>query len=190
MRSSSRVCPPRRTVCTDKPSREPGRRPSRHGERSRTNSSSPIWTPYVETGKGSYGMYGRSGYGACSDSVEEFTEVDATVEGQWKTMVAELAKTGSFKNCQAVCDVSASMSGEPTEVAVALGLVVSELTEEPFRNQLITFSHTPKLHTIKGTTHRDRVCDVMEMEWGMNTDLLKVFDLLLEKTAENYAQST
>ena len=49
------------------------------------------------------------------------------------------------------------------QVAVALGLIVAELTQEPFRNQLITFHESPKLHTIQGNTLRDRVKDVMEM---------------------------
>lgn len=108
-------------------------------------------------------------------------EIDATIEGQWKALVDELARSGNFKNCQAVCDVSRSMSGVPMQVAVALGLIVAELTQEPFRNQLITFHESPKLHTIQGNTLRDRVKDVMEMEWGGNTNLLEVFDLLLSK---------
>jgi hypothetical protein len=37
-----------------------------------------------------------------------------------------------LRNCLAVCDVSGSMFGTPTEVCVALGVLVSELSEEPW----------------------------------------------------------
>ncbi|KAK6252822.1 hypothetical protein QUC31_014542 [Theobroma cacao] len=45
----------------------------------------------------------------------------------------------------AVCDVSGSMSGISMEVSVALGVLVSELSEEPWKGKLITFSKNPKL---------------------------------------------
>lgn len=100
-------------------------------------------------------------------------------------MIAKLAETGNFKRVTAVCDVSGSMSGTPMEVAIALGLVVAELTEPPFRNKLITFSETPKLHTIRGHTLAERVADVSHMEWGMNTNLLAVFELILQEATRN-----
>ncbi|PWA51499.1 hypothetical protein CTI12_AA466310 [Artemisia annua] len=51
-------------------------------------------------------------------------------ELQWKRMVNDLLKGGKLTNCIAVCDVSGSMSGTPMDVCVALGLLVSELSEE------------------------------------------------------------
>ena len=60
-------------------------------------------------------------------------------ELQWKRIVDDLLKKGKMKNCLAVCDVSGSMYGThmtmygtPIEVSVALGLLVSELSEEPW----------------------------------------------------------
>ncbi|KAK3223751.1 hypothetical protein Dsin_010776 [Dipteronia sinensis] len=46
---------------------------------------------------------------------------------QWKRMVEDLSKECKLRNCMAVCDVSGSMKGTPMEVAVALGILVSEL---------------------------------------------------------------
>ena len=69
-------------------------------------------------------------------------------ELQWKRMVDDLLKKGKLKNCLAICDVSGSMRGEPMEVSVALGVLVSELSEEPWKGKLITFSKNPKLYLI------------------------------------------
>lgn len=105
---------------------------------------------------------------------------DEVIESQWKDIVKKLLSNNSFKSVMAICDVSGSMTGVPMDVSIALGLIVSELVEEPFKNKLITFSKDPKFHNIVGNTLLERVNNVRGMDWGMNTDLLKVFKLMLD----------
>jgi hypothetical protein len=100
-------------------------------------------------------------------------------ELQWQRMVEDMSKLGKMKNCLAVCDVSDSMRGEPMEVCVALGLLVSELCDEPWKGKVITFSQNPELHLIQGESLESKTYFIRSMEWGMNTDFQKVFDLLL-----------
>ncbi|KAH6798016.1 Uncharacterized conserved protein UCP015417 [Perilla frutescens var. hirtella] len=101
-------------------------------------------------------------------------------ELQWKRMVDDMAKIGKLNNCLAICDVSGSMYGIPMEVSVALGMLVSELSEEPWKGKLITFSQNPKLQIVEGESLKAKKLFVSEMDWGMNTDFQKVFDVLLE----------
>ncbi|KAM5568319.1 hypothetical protein ABKV19_016072 [Rosa sericea] len=101
-------------------------------------------------------------------------------ELQWKRMVEDMLKLGKMNNCLAVCDVSGSMSGAPMEVAVALGLLVSELSEEPWKGLVISFSADPQLHLVQGESLKDKTDFIRRMDWGMNTDFQKVFDLLLK----------
>ena len=68
---------------------------------------------------------------------------DKVVELQWWGMVNDIAKKGKLSNCIAVCDVSGSTSGLLMELCVALGLLVSELSEEPWKGRVITFSANP-----------------------------------------------
>lgn len=100
-------------------------------------------------------------------------------ELQWKRMVDDVAKKGTLKNCIAVCDVSGSMSGVPMEVSVALGVLVSELSNDPWKGKVITFSEHPTLQIISGNGLREKTEFVRHMHWGMNTNFQKVFDLLL-----------
>ncbi|GMP77446.1 hypothetical protein CsSME_00033720 [Camellia sinensis var. sinensis] len=44
------------------------------------------------------------------------------------------------------------MKGIPMEVCVALGVLVSELSEKPWKRKLITFSVDPELHIVEGDT--------------------------------------
>ncbi|EOY06228.1 hypothetical protein QUC31_016386 [Theobroma cacao] len=105
-------------------------------------------------------------------------------ELQWSRMVGDLAKKGKLTNCIAVCDVSGSMEGIPMEVSVALGLLVSELSEEPWKGKVITFSANPELHLIQGDTLKDKTQFVRDMDWGANTDFQKVFDQILSVAVE------
>lgn len=101
-------------------------------------------------------------------------------ELQWKRMVDDMAKKGKLNNCLAVCDVSGSMYGIPMEVSVALGVLVSELSEEPWKGKVITFSVNPELQMVRGDDLRSKIEFVRTMDWGGNTDFQKVFDLILE----------
>ncbi|KAK1256534.1 hypothetical protein QJS04_geneDACA024887 [Acorus gramineus] len=78
---------------------------------------------------------------------------------------------------------TASMSGTPMDVCVALGMLVAELSEEPWKGKVITFSAAPQLHLIEGETLAEKTSFVREMNWGMNTDLQAVFDRILEASA-------
>ncbi|XP_020593786.1 uncharacterized protein LOC110033948 [Phalaenopsis equestris] len=111
-------------------------------------------------------------------------EDDEVAELQWQRMVADMATKGRLQNCIAVCDVSGSMGGIPMEVCVALGLLVSELSEEPWKGRLIIFSDCPSLQIIRGTTLKEKTEFIRRMPWGMNTDFQKVFDNLLEVAIE------
>ncbi|KAH0711544.1 hypothetical protein KY285_007064 [Solanum tuberosum] len=101
-------------------------------------------------------------------------------ELQWNRMVNDLAKKGKLTNCMAICDVSGSMSGTPMEVCVALGLLISELSEEPWKGKLITFSRNPEFHMVKGKTLSEKTIFIRRMDWGGNTAFQKVFDKILE----------
>ncbi|KAL9150364.1 hypothetical protein ABFS82_12G163800 [Erythranthe guttata] len=105
-------------------------------------------------------------------------------ELQWKRMVDDMGKKGKMNNCLAICDVSGSMSGIPMEVSVALGVLVSELSESPWKGKLITFSENPMLQSVEGESLREKTEFVRNMDWGMNTDFQKVFDLLLKVAAD------
>ena len=104
---------------------------------------------------------------------------DPAVNAQWSALISRLKTAGLFKDAMAVCDVSGSMSGVPMEVSIALGLVVSELTAEPFHGKVITFSEVPQWHTVVGSTLREKVHSLSRAHWAMNTDFIAVFKMLL-----------
>nr|CAD1839396.1 unnamed protein product [Ananas comosus var. bracteatus] len=99
-----------------------------------------------------------------------FSSAGEVAELQWRRMMEDLLARGKLCNCIAVCDVFGSMSGEPMDVVVALGLLVSELNEEPWKGCVITFSTEPKLHRIAGNSLQEKTEFMKRMDWRGNTD--------------------
>ncbi len=84
-----------------------------------------------------------------------------------------------------VCDVSGSMfTGLPIAISVGLGLYISERNTGDFKDAFITFSEEPKLKYLKGDINQ-RIEQLMESDWGMNTNFMAVFKLILDKAIKN-----
>ena len=105
---------------------------------------------------------------------------------QWKALPNYLE--GNTKMLLPVVDVSGSM-GSPVsdgstltcmDVAISLGLYISEKNVGAFQNAFITFSERPSLQYLKGNL-KERFDQLESSDWGMSTDLESVFKLILKK---------
>lgn len=86
----------------------------------------------------------------------------------------------------AVVDVSGSMYGTPLEAAVSMGAYIAEKSKGPFKNHFITFSAKPKLVEFEGVDIYDKVKRAAQADWGMNTNIEAVFDMLLNTGIRNH----
>jgi hypothetical protein len=117
-------------------------------------------------------------------------ENSALLEGQWNAIVDNIRKSGSFKRSIAISDVSGSMSGKPLNVSIALGLLVAQCCEGPYHNKLVSFSSNPKIHDVGHCSSlNEKLRHIHKMDWQMNTNLEKVFDLLLDIASQNKLQA-
>lgn len=91
------------------------------------------------------------------------------------------------KNAIVVADVSGSMMGDPIAVSVSLALYFAERNEGQFKDHFITFSGNPVLQKINGSTLRDKMNSIERAEWGMNTNLYRVFEVLVNTAVHTKA---
>lgn len=89
------------------------------------------------------------------------------------------------ENGIAVVDVSGSMSGQPIEVAVSMGAYIAEKAHGPFANHFITFSAQPELVKFEGIDIVDKFKRCVRADWGMNTDLKAVFNMLFNTAVKD-----
>ncbi|MCQ4637710.1 DUF2828 domain-containing protein [Anaerovorax odorimutans] len=93
------------------------------------------------------------------------------------------------ENALVVADGSASMyygsNTLPAAVAISLAIYFGERNEGPFKNHFITFSHKPQLVEIKGRTIYEKVVYCTGFNEVANTDIQKVFELVLKTAVKN-----
>lgn len=104
-----------------------------------------------------------------------------TADALWKN----LPDYTRGSNALVVADVSGSMMGRPMSVSVSLSLYFAEKNQGQFKDHFITFSGNPRLQKVTGTTLRQRMMSIERAEWGMNTDIQKVFNLILTTAIQN-----
>ncbi len=107
------------------------------------------------------------------------SENDDLLSLQWNTILNSLKDNKITSSSMAVVDTSGSMDGLPKEVALSLGLLISELSEKPFKNKIITFSNIPVFQEITGDNLYQKIKSIENSHWDTNTNLFKVFELLL-----------
>jgi hypothetical protein len=105
---------------------------------------------------------------------------------QWKALPNWME--GSNELILPMVDVSGSMScnvsGNPNltcmDVAISLGMYISERNEGSFKDMFMTFSSNPQIQKLLGPLS-DRHRQLARADWGMSTDLEEAFKTLLRQ---------
>jgi hypothetical protein len=109
---------------------------------------------------------------------------------QWKALPNYLE--GANDMILPVVDVSGSMTTSAggnknvtcMDVAISLGLYISERNEGNFKNAFVTFSNDPQLQVLSGTL-TDRYRQLQKADWGMSTNLEATFELILNQAKKH-----
>jgi hypothetical protein len=108
---------------------------------------------------------------------------------QWAALPDYVA--GNTENYLCLVDVSSSMdcsaSGNSMtcmDIAISLGLYLSERSRGVFCDQFITFDSNPQLFSLKGSLS-DRYRQMKGSPWGGSTNLEKAFKLILDSAVKH-----
>merc|ERR1711998_792961 len=83
-------------------------------------------------------------------------------------------------------DVSGSISGEPMEVAIALGILISEVAQPSFRDRVITFESNPRWHKLNPAHDiSQKVTSLQAAPWGGSTSIEKALELIYRVVKSN-----
>jgi hypothetical protein len=109
---------------------------------------------------------------------------------QWKALPNYME--GSEERILPVVDVSGSMTCSAgnnknvscMDVAISLGMYISERNEGAFKDMFITFSSKPQVQKLQGTL-KERFTQLRRAEWGMSTNLEANFKLILDQAVRH-----
>jgi hypothetical protein len=97
---------------------------------------------------------------------------------------AALPKSVDLGKLVALVDVSGSMTGTPMEVAIGLGILVSELSHAAFRDRVLTFESRPNWVDLSDCADVvQKVAKVQAAGWGGSTDFEAACERILSAAA-------
>jgi len=124
-----------------------------------------------------------------SEYLTSLFEVNETLELQWKAFVNSYNDDNDNEDEEdnhiiPIVDVSGSMFSKtgnvvPITVSIAMGLLLAELNKGIYHNKIISFSENPTLIGVRGVTLREKILNIRNIDFGLNTDFLKTADLLI-----------
>lgn len=124
-------------------------------------------------------------YEVVNKAVSSYDATDrAMVEKYWNNLTDYF--NGQQSNMLCVVDTSGSMtwadraSVRPIDVAISLGMYCAERAGGPFKDHYISFASSPQLIKIEGVDLADKVRRIYKTNLCDNTNLPKVFDMLLD----------
>lgn len=123
----------------------------------------------------------------CKESLPERNQL----LGVWKAMVDATKAGGGLGRSLAMCDFSGSMACSgvnkdiPYWVSMAIGLLISEVTADEFKDAFLTFDSTPTIHKLPSGDLFDRLFSFigpdLRIAQGLSTDFQKAMDLILQQ---------
>ncbi len=123
-------------------------------------------------------------YGNADGAVEQWKALPNYMEGNAERVLPVVDVSGSMD-----CSAGGNANITCMEVAISLGLYISERNEGPFKDAFFTFHSSPKLQYLKGDL-RDRYNQLARAEWGGSTNLEATFKTLLSKAkASNVSEN-
>ena len=110
-----------------------------------------------------------------------------SISAVWNSMVAKAREGGGLGRSLAMCDFSGSMQSSsngdtPYWVSMAIGLLISEVTTDEFKDTFLTFDSQPTMHTLPKGDIFKRVASISSsLGQGTSTDFQKAMELVLQR---------
>lgn len=123
------------------------------------------------------------------DVIKSLKTGDVSIaNSQWDAL-PDYMEGSEYKGILPLVDTSGSMtcsaggwgsnsSVSCLDVAVSLGLYLSERNKGIFKDEFITFSANPKMQKVSGNLSQ-RYSSMMGSDWGMNTNVIRAFELIV-----------
>lgn len=112
---------------------------------------------------------------------QEKSDEASILNAQW---IDNSKQTGALGKMIAMVDVSGSMSGDPLNAAISLGIRVAE--KSMLGKRVMTFSASPSWVNLTGQdTFVEMVDTVRRADWGMNTNFAAALNMILDAIIQN-----
>ncbi len=108
-------------------------------------------------------------------------------ENEWNSIKEKFKNDyyNDIKNTIIMCDTSPSMNGNLSYISFAITLLISELSNDIFKNLILSFETKPHLYEIIGDSLIDKINSLKECPWDMKIDTMNALRLILKNCIIN-----
>jgi hypothetical protein len=108
------------------------------------------------------------------------------LEGQWSAIREKIAGAGAMGRVLPMCDFSGSMSGIPMDVSMGLGILLSEINHDVFKNSMLSFDSSPHWITFRENMSLAEKCrEAQRHGQGLSTNFEAAMQLVLDRLVEH-----
>lgn len=118
-------------------------------------------------------------YGDKSGADVQWNSLPNYMEDNVERVIPMVDVSGSMN-----CPAGKTNSVTCLDIAISLGLYISERNEGAFKDAFLTFSERPELQITKGKLS-ERYSQMNSSDWGMNTNLTSAFTTMLDSAVKN-----
>jgi len=111
-------------------------------------------------------------------------EEHAINQAQWESIRNETLRLGGLGKSVAMCDFSGSIDGIPKLVSLALGILISEITHDSFKDHILTFESKPSWHSFSGTL-KEKLDSIGDISQGTSTNFYYACMCIIQKMKEH-----
>lgn len=107
------------------------------------------------------------------------------LSAQWVSIREAAAVGGGLRKTVPMCDFSGSMNGIPFDVSLALGILISEISSDAFKDHILTFDSVPHWVSFKDcATLKEKIEEATKYGHGLSTNFQAACDLILKRLVE------
>lgn len=126
----------------------------------------------------------------CRQAMNLRSDVDGeemkVLEAQWAAIRDKVKAAGAMGRVLPMCDFSGSMSGIPMDVSMGLGILLSEVNHNAFKNCMLSFDSTPHWITFReGMRLYEKCQEAMRHGQGLSTNFEAAMQLVLDRLVEH-----
>lgn len=108
------------------------------------------------------------------------------LEAQWSAIRDKVKAAGKMGRVLPMCDFSGSMNGIPMDVSLGLGILLSELNNEAFKNCMLSFDSEPHWITFNENMRLFEKCqEAVRHGQGLSTNFEAALSLVLDRLVEH-----
>ena len=140
----------------------------------------------LKTGKKAHGANVIMPHELVAKAMKRDTSLEehAINQAQWESIRNETLRLGGLGKSIAMCDFSGSMDGIPKLVSLALGILISEITHDSFKDTILTFESRPTWHSFTGTL-KEKLDSIGDISQGTSTDFYYACMCIIKKMKEH-----